>query len=598
MRTGQQSAWRRRARRSRAKRIAIPLAIPVVLAAALGVILAVSGGGPVSKLTESAAMGNCATPGATASAALAAAPSGSALMSAPPSPTPSGSPTPCPSGSAGASPTASTSSGPTVAVQPDTFANGQTAFFQLGDVATNPVDGTGAAINMNQSAAEAAASGNCTLVVPANPLTAKGLATPYQLGDGCSEANAAQSAFAEATVISPDGQLQVYNPLVITQGTTPAAAPVVPKISRDSVVILDFGFNGTNLVLTGPGATQRGSGCVDALGQSVFGQVSACNAVNFYRVADALLGGGGSGGFAGFGRGGQMQVPALGTSEDGQACQTARDFALIDQDQSDNVNSTYLLNANGQTAQNTAANKNALAGAMPIANGSDNALLGFFVDPANGCTPFTATDATAANGTSPSQALNELSARVNQKNPIAVVPPNDEMTLVGGNFSVAKTNAYRSIVDQPLLANNVNLTEVAAAYCMNMVNIAPARDQLDTTRDTAFASPVPTVGDNLATFLGNRLSMSFTNLGCQDFALTDPVTVTADGNGVATAVSYSTKQQQAMIPQADAGTGNGNGNGNGNGTGRGGGFGNGLGNGFSGWIHHRKGGKVQNPSHM
>ena len=42
---------------------------------------------------------------------------------------------------------------------------------------------------------------------------------------------------------------------------------------------------------------------------------------------------------------------------------------------------------------------------------------------------------------------------------------------------------------------------------------------------------MPTVGSSLATFLGNRLSMSFTNLGCDAFGLTNPVTVTAAGNG-------------------------------------------------------------------
>ena len=56
-----------------------------------------------------------------------------------------------------------------------------------------------------------------------------------------------------------------------------------------------------------------------------------------------------------------------------------------------------------------------------------------------------------------------------------------------------------------------------------MVNIAPARNNLDMAKDAAFGSPVPTVGNNLATFLGNRLSMSFTNLNCGDFGLTNPV---------------------------------------------------------------------------
>jgi hypothetical protein len=58
------------------------------------------------------------------------------------------------------------------------------------------------------------------------------------------------------------------------------------------------------------------------------------------------------------------------------------------------------------------------------------------------------------------------------------------------------------------------------------------------------------VGDNLFTFLANRLSMSFTNLNCQDFGLTNPVTVTLDGNGVAVAATFNTTQQTATNTSA------------------------------------------------
>ena len=75
-----------------------------------------------------------------------------------------------------------------------------------------------------------------------------------------------------------------------------------------------------------------------------------------------------------------------------------------------------------------------------LVNGSDDKLLAAFLDPANGCTDFHATDPTDPTGASGSQALNELSARVNQQGTIAAVPPNDEMTLVGGAFSIVKTN--------------------------------------------------------------------------------------------------------------------------------------------------------------
>ena len=545
MLSGHRSAWRRRGGKSRAARLAVPLAIPMAMGLTLGIILAVSSGN-TTHINQSA-LGASASPSASASGAVAAAAA-----------------TPTTTAAAATVPPAAT------------FANGQTAFRQLGDLATVPVDGTGAAINLNQTAAQAAASMNCTLTVPANPLSAQGLATPWQLGDGCSMANAAtEGAFVEATILAPNGQVQVYNPLVITAGTTAAVTPAAPTIARGSQVIIDVGFNGTNLVLEGRGARQ--GNCVDALGQSLIGQVSACNAVNFYNLANSEI------------ARGTLTVPPVGTSLDGQPCLTTRSFAVVDQDQSDNVITTYLINGNGQTAQNTTANAAAIAGATTLVNGSDDKLLAAFLDPANGCTAFSAPDTTATGGTSGSQALNELSARVNQQGTIAVVPPNDEMTLVNAAFSVAKTNVYRSLVDQPLLAGNVNATTVAQDYCQNITNIQPARNQLDMTRELNFGSPVAAVGTNLATFMGNRLSMSFVNLGCANFGLTNPVTVTLNGNQVATAVTFNTAQQTAKPPATvtptaspTAGTG-----GPGNGTGG------------PPTRQNRVGGRFfQNPSHM
>jgi hypothetical protein len=537
----------------------------MALGLTLGIILAVSGG-PVTTINQSA-LGACGSP--SASPAVSGSPA--AAVSGSPAAAASASASPCPSGSG----SAGTATSAVVAAAPN-FASGRTAFFQLGDLATNPVDGTGAAINLNQNADQAAASLNCTLTVPNNPLSAKGLALPWQLGDGCSEANGTEQAFVEATILSPNGTLQVYNPLVIDAGATPAAAPVVPKIARGSQVIIDVGFNGTNLLLEGRGARQ--GNCVDALGQSVIGQVSACNAVGFYRLANAEI------------ATGRLQVPVRGTSGDGQACMTVRDFAMVDQDQSDNVVTSYLMNANGQIAQNTAANAAALTGATTLVNGSDDKLLAAFLDPATGCTPFTAPDITDPTGNSASQALNELSALVNQKGVIAVVPTNDEMTLVGGNYSIAKTNVYRSLVDQPLLPANTNATQVAMAYCQNMTNIAPARSQLDMTREVGFGSPVAAIGSNLSSFLGNRLSMSFANLGCNTFGLTDPTKVTLDGNQVATAVTYNLAQQKAVPPAAAGASASPTASAGAGGTG-------GTQNGPPS-KHHRRGHKYQNPSHM
>ena len=534
MPTRHRSAWQRRRPGGRLTRIAVPLAIPVALAAILGVVIAVAGGNHVTNVNQSA-LANCASPSAAAASAAASPAVAPAASASAAGASASASAAPCPAASASTVATASASAAAaTPAINPEAGRP---------DLAlTNPVDPTGAAISLTQTAAEAANSLNCTLTVPANPLSATGLATPWQLGDGCSQANPNEEAFVEATILAPSGQLTIYDPLVVTQGTTPAAAPVAPTIPRGSTVIINAGFNGNNLVLQGAGAAQ--GRCIDAFGTSIIAQTSACNAPAFYAAANAQI------------ARGRLKIPALGTSTDGKACETTESFSLIDQDQSDNVIAGYLLSGNGQTAQNTAANKNAMGGAMSLANGSDDGLLAHFVDPATGCTPFMATDSTSPNGMDSSQALNALSARQAQQGTRALLPVNDPQLLVAGQFSIGKTNAYRMLTDQPLLPPRTNKNQNAATYCQDMVNLQPAKLQLDAAAEAGFASPVPAVGNNLATFLGARLSASFTNMNCQNFGLTNPVTVTVDGNGIATAVTFSTAQQQAKVP-AGASTGQG-----------------------------------------
>ncbi len=494
------SAWRRRRLEGRVSRVVVPLAIPVALAVVVGVVIAVMGSGNSTKVNQSA-LDNCAAPSASASSGTGA----------------SASAAPCPTASA--SPAA-----PPV--------NPEAGRADLAEA--NPVDPSGAAISVNQTPDEAANSLNCTLIVPDKPLSARGLATPWQLSDGCSEANASEEAFVEATILAPNGRLSVYDPLVITQGTTAAVTPRVPAIARGSQVIINVGFNGNNLVLEGNGAYQ--GHCIDAFGTSIMAQTSACNASAFFSDANFQI------------ARGRLRIPRLGTGTDGQACQTTESFPLIDQDQSDNVESEYLLNSNGQTAQETVANKNAMGGATVISNGSDDALLGHFVDPALGCTPFTAQDVTSVNRADGSLALNALSAVVRQRGNVALLPVNDPQLLVAGQFSIGKTNAYRAMTDQPLLSRSASKSQNAAQYCQDMINLQTPRLQLDMAKEAGLASPVPGVGDNLATFLGARLSASFGNLNCSQYGLTDPANVTTDANGVATAVTYNATRQRATVP--------------------------------------------------
>ena len=525
MLSGHGSAWRRR-RNSRAARIAVPLAIPMALGLTLGVILAVSGNNTTT--VEQSALGSCASAAASAApapAAAASAPATGASATASPA-----APVPCPSASGSAAASAPATTAATVAGIPPINRAGR-----AGLAGSNAVDAAGNAFSFAQTQAQAAESTNCTVTVPDRPLSAQGLATPWVLGDGCTWANGGtEGVFIDATILAPNGQLQAYNPLVIDQGTTPAVAPTPPTIAAGSQVILSVGYNGNGLALVGAGARQ--GNCIDAFGNSLIDQTPQCNAVSFYRMANAEI------------RRGLLKIPATGTGQDGQACPTTRDFGLIDQDQSDNAVASYLFDpATGQSAQATAANQAAMANATLETNGSDNGLLDKFVDPALGCTPFTAPNATNPAGSSSSQALNELSARANQKGTIALLPVNNPQLLVGGQFSLGKTNVYRAETDMPLLPRNANLDRNAGQYCQDMINIATPRLKLDAPMETGTRSPVPDLGDNLATFLAARLSGSFDNLNCKNYGLTNPVTLTTDGNGVATAATFNTTPQKASI---------------------------------------------------
>jgi hypothetical protein len=94
-----------------------------------------------------------------------------------------------------------------------------------------------------------------------------------------------------------------------------------------------------------------------------------------------------------------------------------------------------------------------------------------------------------------------------------------------------------------------------------MVNIQTPRLKLDAAMETGTASPVPALGNNLANFLAARESASFGNLNCQNFGLTNPVTLTVDGNGVATAAMFNTARQTAKVTGTTTGAGAGRGGG-------------------------------------
>jgi hypothetical protein len=245
-----------------------------------------------------------------------------------------------------------------------------------------------------------------------------------------------------------------------------------------------------------------------------------------------------------------------------------RNFDMVDQDQSDNVTTIYLFNpTTGQTAQDSAANEANLTGSVKLVNGSDNALIDDFLDPTFGCTPFTAPDLGNNNTPATSQALDELLAARNEPPTPALVPENDEMTLnANGDLDPAKTNLYRAEVGQAPVSARNDRNDSPVNYCQNMVNIQTPFLAANQALLATGATPVPAVGENLLTFMANRLNMSFTNLGCQNFGLTNPVTVVLDGAGAAMSATFNTTPQTASNTTGMGGNTTGTGGAGGGGT--------------------------------
>ncbi len=412
----------------------------------------------------------------------------------------------------------------------------------------------------SQEVTSGAVNTNCDIIVPAHPLTAKGLATPYQLtghdGDspgasGCQMINSIKlGAFVQATILDTQtGALYVYNPLVVTRGTRPAVAPVVPKLPSHAVVTIDIGFNGEILRQVGatPNALREGN-CTDGEPGSPFGQVSFCNGPEFFKAAFALE------------RSGRLVIPSAGISRKmavtggklgtGRACPTVRNFDMVDQDPSDNVTTAYLLNpATGRTAQATSANKARMPNAEMLVNGSDNGLIDNFLDPALGCTPLKAPDLGNHGVMSTSQALDELLAARNEPTNAALIPENDGMvTDIGGNIDLAKADLYRSEIGQPLVNSRTQASSSPQMFCQNLINIQTPFLAANEHLFAAWPSPVPTAGDTLYTFLASRLAGSFDELNCANFGLAQPVTgMVTNGAGAATQVTMNTAQQTASF---------------------------------------------------
>jgi len=272
---------------------------------------------------------------------------------------------------------------------------------------------------------------------------------------------------------------------------------------------------------------------MNGVGSSNFGQFAYCNAPAFFKAAHRAV------------RSGRLHVPPLGVAVDGKPCPSVRDFFVVDQDQSDNLPTTYLITEIG-LAQKTQATVTEFPSATTLGNPSDNRLVDVALDGALGCTPWKALDLADPGSMIPALPLNELQARAYQGSPVALVPGGDPMVLTDGAHDLTKVNAYRRGVDQPQAryASQAN----TARYCRHLLRIAPARMLLDlpflipdAAHPTRGVSPDPAVADSLFTFLAQRYVASYDILGCADLLhLADPISVSSNAQGIVTGALINT----------------------------------------------------------
>lgn len=394
-----------------------------------------------------------------------------------------------------------------------------------------------------------AQNADCTLTVPPFPLTAAGLSTPWQLAGKnqatagpCNQNNPMQVTFVQGAILNLDNpSILVYNPLVIDAGKVAAIAPAVPTLPSTSIVGLWVGGNQNTITLIDTNGSLQQGNCVNGGGAdlSLFGEYCYCNAPAFMQMAVNLI------------NQGLITVPPIAIAATGRPCPTIRDFTLVDQDPSDNVVTSYLLDGQGRTAQDTPANRialgftgNAAGASQLIVNASDNRLQSVAMAGALKCPTWAVLDAAAVANMNiqylPSLPLNELQAIYFQPAPVARVPLNDPMVRINGNTvqDINKVNAYRAGVGQPPLLSAVNNPQY---FCQQLLALQPQRLVQDSAlTNLPGSSPVPTAANTLFTFLAMRLNAAVlfgggnNNLNCTGFlgVIAQPFIQTQDGNGV------------------------------------------------------------------
>jgi len=89
---------------------------------------------------------------------------------------------------------------------------------------------------------------------------------------------------------------------------------------------------------------------------------------------------------------------------------------------------------------------------------------------------------------------------------------------------------------------------LAAPYCQSMVDLAPKCLQQDRRFTQRVGSPDPGAANNLFTFLAQRLSASFTNLGCDQLVKGGNPVNLKTRNGVAIDATFAGGRGSSPAP--------------------------------------------------
>ena len=402
----------------------------------------------------------------------------------------------------------------------------------------------------------------CGITIPADPLTAVGLSSPFIIADTietfsasqykslnthnyCNTLNYKSTVLIDALILDVDtGNILIYQPLVandMNQVAFPTRFPILPT---NFIIAYWFTSNGMPIVFLNTNSTNsiNDGQCVFGDGVSIFGIFGYCNAINFFTSANSLI------------AANILKIPQVGNTIYKVPCLTTRHFGFVSEDQGTGVYSSYIVTKDNKVAQNTQYNRHILNVSNIIENTiSNNRLLNKIIYPVIGCNAFTVVDLTEITPgsyggfpsvQSSSLALNELFAMKD----FALIPSGspmvlqlDTMTNTQSYIDLQKFINYRGGLNQHFV-NGLNYPQDTINYCKNMYSIAGPYLGIHGNELFIAQSPNKSFANNLLNFMAHRFVNSWSRLNCE--TLTNkicPITVIFDSNGVAIDSNILTK---------------------------------------------------------